>query len=404
MPLLTGRSVSLARWNSHYMIRSRILVTPGRTRSPPVTLLQITGHRTGSLLTTKGPRLLMPRTHQSSGDTPYMVYDEGGIGGYECRWISFAHDDFTIWAKGFLLLYGSQRTSRLIPGSRVKPPRVDNIVGWRNYASAQPSGNFSPPTSFSFSANAANTYYNFVLSDPTNIKLTNYLTGSVLTYFTNSFLQTSHAPVFNTQTDQALASATGATQASLWSERGWNRVCECASVSWHVFARSAFKDSPMESYDSRCNKSELSKIAGYWPIHSERRNCSERRRVSRQSAVLLQRLNWLTYKGPSGPSVANPTGRNIPSSGPGLGNADYDMWLLTRGALVADRDSIRFGLTSTFLKDSVNGDRRKYPQVFWVLAWDTTNQRWNYVGHNGSATPIDSIATFRSRRDSSRNA
>src|SRR5207244_11605982 len=54
---------------------------------------------------------------------------------------------------------------------------------------------------------------------------------------------------------------------------------------------------------------------------------------------LLQRLNWLTYKGPSGPSVANPTGRNIPSSAPSLSGCipvsaacapDYDMWLLTR--------------------------------------------------------------------------
>ena len=27
-------------------------------------------------------------------------------------------------------------------------------------------------------------------------------------------------------------------------------------------------------------------------------------------------------------------------------------------------------------------------------AWDTANERWNYVGHGGSATPIDSIATF----------
>src|SRR5262249_32446558 len=79
---------------------------------------------------------------------------------------------------------------------------VDKIVGWRNYASARASGAFPD---FNFSADSANTYYNFILSDPNNITLRNYFTGSALAYFTNSFLTTSQAPVFNTQTDQALA-------------------------------------------------------------------------------------------------------------------------------------------------------------------------------------------------------
>src|SRR5207244_9443581 len=43
------------------------------------------------------------------------------------------------------------------------------------------------------SSTAANTYYNVILSDPTNIQLTNYFTGSPLTYFTNSFLTPSGA-------------------------------------------------------------------------------------------------------------------------------------------------------------------------------------------------------------------
>src|SRR5205823_3760596 len=31
---------------------------------------------------------------------------------------------------------------------------------------------------------------------------------------------------------------------------------------------------------------------------------------------------------------------------------------------------------------------------YFGLAWDTTNERWNYVGHAGSTSPIGSIATF----------
>jgi len=79
------------------------------------------------------------------------------------------------------------------------------------------------------------------------------------------------------------------------------------------------------------------KLLVYWPIHWNDGTAASVGEYLVNRRFLLQRLNWLTYKGPSGPSVANPRAENIPSSGPGLGNADYDMWLLTRGALVADR-------------------------------------------------------------------
>src|SRR5262249_9859823 len=96
--------------------------------------------------------------------------------------------------------------------------------------------------------------------------------------------------------------------------------------------------------------------------------------------------NWLTYKGPSA-TVANGGTRNaVPTSAPSLGNADYDLWLLTR----PDVNSIRFGLTSNFLQQGTASNILNY----FGLAWDTVNERGNYVGHNGSLTPISSIAPF----------
>src|SRR5205823_14855059 len=45
---------------------------------------------------------------------------------------------------------------------------------------------------------------------------------------------------------------------------------------------------------------------------------------------LLQRLNWLTYKGASA-STTNGGNRNpVPTSTPAIGDPDYDLWLLTR--------------------------------------------------------------------------
>ena len=69
---------------------------------------------------------------------------------------------------------------------------------------------------------------------------------------------------------------------------------------------------------------------------------------------LLQRLNWLTYKGPSAT-------RNIPTSAPALGSVDYDMWLLTR----PDVSSIRFGLTSAFLQQGTAANILKYFGLVW---------------------------------------
>src|SRR5207245_3080024 len=74
-------------------------------------------------------------------------------------------------------------------------PGIDNIVGWRNYASSQPSGSLP---SLSFNTTSATTYYNFVLSDPNYIQLTSYSP--------NFFLTTAfQAPQFKNQTDQAFA-------------------------------------------------------------------------------------------------------------------------------------------------------------------------------------------------------
>src|SRR4029450_7534168 len=72
---------------------------------------------------------------------------------------------------------------------------IDNIVGWRNYASSQPSGSLS--SNFSFTTATATTYYNFILSDPNYIQLTSY--SPIF------FLKASPGPtpLPNNQTDQA---------------------------------------------------------------------------------------------------------------------------------------------------------------------------------------------------------
>src|SRR6266496_2270621 len=324
------------------------------------------------------------------GRYAYMIYDEGGLLDMNAAGYPSPMTILQYGRKGSLAFTDLSGLPGLSPTPGSTP--VDKIVGWRNYASAQASGTFP---NFNFSnANSANTYYNLILSDPTNIQLTNYFTNLALTYFTNSSLTTSQAPVFNTQTDQALAARQELLNLRSGVSGGGIGFVN-ALQSLGTFSREALAKIPQWSAatpDLVNPNFQTLFVTGPFTRNDGTAASVGEYLVNRR--FLLQRLNWLTYKGPSGPSVANPTGRNIPSSGPGLGNADYDMWLLTRGALVADRDSIRFGLTSTFLKDSVKGGTDANILKYFGLAWDTTNQRWNYVGHNGSATPIDSIATF----------
>src|SRR5437762_3038621 len=173
-----GRSVSLARWNSHYMIPKS---NTGNAGSDPIT----TGYSAPNywapdwvFVNNQGATVITAQDTSVIGRYAYMVYDEGGLVDMNAAGYPSPTTMLQYGRKGSLAFTDLSGLPGLSPAPGSTPP-VDNIVGWRNYASARPSGNFSPPPSFSFSANAANTYYNFVLSDPTNIILTNYLTGSV---------------------------------------------------------------------------------------------------------------------------------------------------------------------------------------------------------------------------------
>jgi hypothetical protein len=383
-----GRSVSLARWNSHYMIPKSV---PGDGGSDPIT----TGYSAPNywapdwvFVNEQGGTIITAPDTSVIGRYAYMIYDEGGLldmnaAGYPSPTTILQHS-----RKGSLA-FADLST---LPGLSTATVR-DNIIGWRNYASARPSGTFP---NLSFSTNAWNTYYNFILSDPSDIQLTNYFTNSPLAYFTNSFLTTSQAPAFNNQTDQALT----ARQELL-------KLRSALSGGGIGFVNAL-------QYLGTFSGEALSKIPQWSPTTPNSINPNFQRLLVTQSFTrndgtpanvgeylvnkrfLLQRLNWLTYKGPSAP-------RTIPTTAPSLGNPDYDMWLLTRGADVRDVNSIRFGLTSAFLR---RGTDLTMPGAtasaniyrYFGLVWDAANERWNYIGHPASPNPTSplasSIATF----------
>src|SRR5438128_5863921 len=163
-----GRSISLARWNSHYLIPKSNTTDGG---SDPITT-GFTGPNYWApdwvFVTTAGATP-SPAPANVIGRYAYAIYDEGGLLDMNAAGYPSPTTILQYGRKGSLAFadlaglgsYGLSTTA------------LDNVVGWRNYASSQPSGTF--PSNFSFSADAANTYYNFVLSDPNYIQLPHYL-------------------------------------------------------------------------------------------------------------------------------------------------------------------------------------------------------------------------------------
>jgi hypothetical protein len=385
-----GRSVSLARWNSHYLIPKRdtgtgdsIPIDAFADVTPDWVFVAPDPNNQGQ----EWRKVINTPDQTVVGRYAYAIYDEGGL--------------LDMNAAGYpspttILQYGRKGSlafADLTALGGFSTTSTDNVVGWRNYASARPSGNLNPSSAnLSFSTNATNTYYNFIRSDPNYIQLTNYFTSSALTYFTNSFLTTSQAPVFNSQTDQALA----ARQELMKLRSAVSSGISFSNALQYLgtLSREALANVPQWSPiapDSTNPNFQTLLVTGSFTRNDGTTASVGDPYVSKR--FLLQRLNWLTYRGPSA-TVANGGTRNaVPTSAPPMGDPDYDLWLLTR----SDVNSIRFGLTSAFLQQGTATNILKY----FGLVWDITNERWNYTSPSGGslASSIATLGTLTGTRE-----
>ena len=154
-----GRSISLARWNSHYMVPKSNTTDGG---SDPIT----TGFGAPNywapdwvFVNANGATVISAPNSSVIGRYAYAIYDEGGL--LDINAAGYPSALTTILQYG---RKGSLAFADLTALGGFSATSTDNIVGWRNYASARASGNLSPPgANLSFSANSTNTYYNFIL-------------------------------------------------------------------------------------------------------------------------------------------------------------------------------------------------------------------------------------------------
>jgi Tfp pilus assembly protein PilX len=159
-----GRSISAARWNEHYLVPRPAGANPtstdpvGTFPSPDWVILCRGGPTAfgtwNSALADSSPN----NDSYAIGRYAYAVYDEGGLldvnaSGYPSSGVTAAQ-------------YGLKGPSAFADLSQLglTSGAINALVGFRNYASAQPSGNFP---SFNFNTTSGTNFVNFVLSRST---------------------------------------------------------------------------------------------------------------------------------------------------------------------------------------------------------------------------------------------
>ncbi len=361
---LSGTSISSARWNKHYLIPRDPALYGGaqatKIGTDPVPQFVAPDW---VFVTNNGPTVISSNSNTVIGRYAYAIYDEGNlmdvnVGGYPSPTPSPAPASYVqaIGRKGSLG-FADLTVLGMSTGG------IGDVVGWRNYASVQPSGVFK---NFTFDANAVSRYVTYLTSNK----------NGFMTVDTTPWSSRTNQAFIGRQTLIGFRSSSGFGQDALQYLGTFSR--ETDTPSWSPASPNATNP----NFRTLAVTNSFLRNDGTTAIIDE---------PLVKSRFLLQRLNWLTYKGPSAARTIPPSLPVPPSSDP-----NYDMWTLVN----------TYGLSSTFLQQgtdlSQTGETASTANIYkyFGLVWDATNERWNYIGHPASPTstspPTNSIATLNS--------
>jgi len=364
-----GRSITLSRWNKHYLI-PKLITTGGDASTDPVTSfvppdwVMVTAEQGAAVLTSP--------TTDSNGNavTPvgryaYAVYDVGGLLDANVAGYPTNSTVSQIGRKGSLT-YADLSTNNILPypiSNSSGVYQLDKVIGWRNYATTQPSNNFPDinfAANFQTSSTPATNLYKYIVSN------------------SNGFLGPNIATTpYNNRTDQAFVSrqqliafraALGFSPNALQYLTTYSR--QPTAPSWSPPTPDTINPdfrTLRVAQNSTFTRNDGTTASAGEPFAKKR--------------FALQRLNWLTYKGPS-------------ATRDGIANNkafDPDLQILTAtfsvdpNYLAKGTDVAQAGASANILK-------------YFGMVWDSTNERWNYIGHPSSpssASPLaSSIATL----------
>jgi hypothetical protein len=164
-----GRSISAARWNTHYLI-PRLNPSSTATDSAPVASFTAPDW---VLVTSQGPTPA-PSPNAVIGRYAFAVYDEGGLldmtlAGYATGTSSGGGPAPTptpwltnVGRKG-IVAFADLTALPAAPSTTLPQTQINNIVGWRNFATTgQSDGSFGSP-SFLGNLNRQDTYGSYLL-------------------------------------------------------------------------------------------------------------------------------------------------------------------------------------------------------------------------------------------------
>ncbi len=341
-----GRSVTLARWNTHYLLPKYNTGTDDSY--PPSPLLPpfnpnpavpngfippdwvfVTSDPTN---TDAGRRVIIAPDPLVIGRYAYAIYDESGlldmnVAGYPTDASAAPIPAQRVGRKGSLAYADLTALGSAYP--ILNPDaggvyQVDRLVGWRNYATTQPS-NLFPATNFAANFQSdptrAAAYFTSIINNTSGFLGTNTTTWAI----NSNALRTDQSFVQRQELialRRAIGSPTSFSTNALQYLSTFSRETNSPSFSPSTPLGSNIDYATLASTSTAIN-----------PNFLLRRATTSFPRFDGTTAVVgeplvktrfpLSRLAWITYKGPSALRTLPPQSPPLPTTDP-----NYDMWAL----------------------------------------------------------------------------
>jgi hypothetical protein len=273
-PSVNGRSITSTRWNGHYLVPKKN-TGPGQDDATPIDAFT-NATPDWAFVTGNGPTVITVPDPTVIGRYAYAVYAEDGLLDMNVAGYPTGTTTAQSGRKGVLGYADLTPTS----GVNIPQTQVDNIVGWRNYASTQQTGSFG---NFSFTPAQALLYFTSIINN----------TNGFLAANTPAPTSTPTPTPWNNRTDQMFLQ-----RQELISFRAATQFSSNALQYLSTFSRETNAPSFSPTIATAINPNFLLiRVTGAFT------------RFDGTSAVVgeplvktrfpLGRLAWMTYKGPS---------------------------------------------------------------------------------------------------------
>ncbi|PYV80738.1 MAG: hypothetical protein DMG96_00015 [Acidobacteria bacterium] len=312
-----GRFVTSTRWNTHYLVPKK---NTGTDDSIPIDAFT-NATPDWVFVTNQGATVITSPSNSVMGRYAYAIYDEGSlldmnVAGYPTGTTAIQSGRKGSIAFADLTALGNYP----IPNGSGGAYQVDKLVGWRNYATTQPTNTFPNSNfaaNFQSDATRAAAYFTSIINNASGFLSTNTTTWAV----SSNALRTDQSFVNR----QELLAFRGSTQFSSnalqylgTSSRGTNSPSFSPStpagstIDYATLASTSTAVNP--NFLLRTVSTSFTRFDGTTAVVGE---------PLVKTRFPLSRLAWITYKGPSALRTLPPQSPTLPTT-----DSNYDMWAL----------------------------------------------------------------------------